>query len=161
MAYAGALCLLQTYKLAKIESDYKLMDYNNELLEATQKSGDVNNLFSTKLADLKGAQARALNMKGSDDATNMTRVLEEVNGEEFSFSANNMEALEKQLEAEIDKVTAEQQQSLAEINADEQVWQSKVDNEQATNALLQTNIDNCQKMVENNIASSHTYGYNS
>ena len=67
----------------------------------------------------------------------------------------------KEIEAEIDATNNEQEKALAEISADEQVWQMKVDSEETQNALLQTNIDNYQKMVESNIAPSHTYGYKS
>ena len=67
----------------------------------------------------------------------------------------------KEIEAEIDATNNEQEKALAEIAADEQVWQMKVDSEETQNALLQTNIDNYQKMVESNIAPSHTYGYKS
>ena len=72
-----------------------------------------------------------------------------------------MDALLKEIEAEIDATNNEQEKALAEIAADEQVWQMKVDSEETQNALLQTNIDNYQKMVESNIAPSHTYGYKS
>ena len=164
MAYAGALCLLQTYKMMKCDSDYKLITYQNELLEATQNSSDVSNIFGEKIANLKAAQARALNAKdpNKNDNQSLTReVLDEVNGESFEFSSKNMDALLKEIEAEIDATNNEQEKALAEISADEQVWQMKVDSEETQNALLQTNIDNYQKMVESNIAASHTYGYKS
>lgn len=164
MAYAGALCLLQTYKMMKCDSDYKLITYQNELLEATQNSNDVSNIFGEKIANLKAAQARALNAKdpNQNDNQSLTReVLDEVNGESFEFSSKNMDALLKEIEAEIDSTNNEQEKALAEIEADEQVWQMKVDSEQTQNSLLQTNINNYQQMVENNIAASHTYGYNS
>lgn len=163
MAYAGAFCLLQTYKLEKISSDYRLMEYQNELLEATQNSNSVNNVFSSKLTALKKAQAVALNAQGSSDsdAKDIKRVLTNVNGtdDNFNFSSSSIDALLKDIEVKMDEVTAEQEQELANISADEQVWNNKVSSEQANNALLQTNIDNCQKMLESNIQQSHTYGY--
>lgn len=163
MAYAGAFCLLQTYKMEKISSDYRLMEYQNELLEATQNSSSVNNLFTSKLTDLKRAQATALNAQASsnNDEKDIKRVLENVNGksEDFNFSSSSIDALLKDIEVEMDAVAEEQEKALSEISADEQVWNNKVSNEQANNALLQTNIENCQQMLESNIQQSHTYGY--
>lgn len=165
MAYAGPLCLLQTYKMMKCDSDFNLLMYNNELLDASSKTNDVNNFFDAKLTKLKTAQTRAYNINANTANGNPDEVargiVTDMNAAGVELSASNLDDLLEEVNKKIDEVTEEQNTALAEIAADEQVWKTKVDNEQYHNQLLQNNIESFQNMVENNIASAHTYGYNS
>lgn len=159
MAYAGAFCLLQTYKMMKHDSDYKLMTYQNEILSATQDSSAVELAHADKLADLQSAKV-AINAVKPDDTKELQRVMTEINGKGYDFSSASIDKALAEIELEITEETKDYKYALGDVAADEEVWQSKYDSEQTTNQMLQTNIENFQAMVQNNIAESHTYGYN-
>lgn len=130
MAYAGVFSLLQTYKMQKCDSDYQLQLYMRSTLEASEGSQEVNNNFD--------ARRNKLHDELKDNPS----------------KATDADYLKR--EAMLDK---EFEQALAEVAGEEQFWQMKQDCEQTKNALLQKNVENFQKMLEANIASSHTYGY--
>ena len=95
-----------------------------------------------------------------DDTKELQRVMTEINGKGYDFSSASIDKALAEIELEITEETRDYQYALGDVAADEEVWQSKYDSEQTTNQMLQTNIENFQAMVQNNIAESHTYGYN-
>jgi len=168
MAYAGALCLLQTYKMQKTDSDYKLMSYQNEIADAAYDSSAINNLFTAKKAELRAA----CTVNTSNDHKNANG--QAIYSDDHSYVANDKLCQEYYVIDETDADFADNRQNeqyqeiladlnnwlnhkLADAQAEEQVWQTKLEKEQVTNAMLQTNIQNFEQMVQNNIASSHTY----
>ena len=130
MAYAGVFSLLQTYKMQKCDSDYQLQLYMMNYTSATEDSQSVNDYFDAKRNELN---------------TELIKNPEKATDDDY---------LERQEELE-----DEFNQALAEIAGEEEYWQMKQDTEQTKNALLQKNVENFQKMLESNIASSHTYGF--
>ena len=168
MAYAGVFGMLQTYKMMKADSDFKLINYTNELTSASKESRSVDTYFSGTKAQLRTALANATSVKNTGTKAEQAKFIKEQkdnidyvspDGEELQFSSNDIESFIKEVEAKLDEVDEDYQSALADIAAEEEVWQDKVDSEQTTNAFLQSNIDSFQQMLQSNIADAHTYGY--
>lgn len=164
MAYAGALCLLQTYKMQKTDSDYKLMSYQNEIADAAYDATALADLYSSKKSDIRNIFKKCDNddgiIQGKDadgnPITSTHTYIDDQYKAEYVIDEGE-EGYGTYSDAMAD-LTDWYNHVLAEVNADEQEWKSKLEKEQVTNAMLQTNIENFEQMVQNNIESAHTYG---
>lgn len=129
MAYAGVFMMLMNYKMQKCNSDRNLMNLTTEKQYALEDSTNISLAYEHDVEALKAKYA-------GQDLTNCAAYVKEL--------------------AELNMDFAEQKAALA---AEETEFQTQLDQEQVTNAMLQTEIQNLQSMLQNNIPQDHQYGY--